>query len=744
MTATAEQRQALNCGFAQVQAVFDDCIAYARKRLSDNGIRNYIEGASSLCRLGRGQEPVLAFLEEMPDVAGQLSEDLISEVVDFTQKLARTPNAKALAPLLQSLGAAARALESSELFRDYLQLVWQVMERSSPKIHGIDSMYESPCLPDFLASTPRLFSQLSLQGIRNWADYGIKAYPNSPERQRDYFQLQSADSLAVLKRERHGTLFADHERKLDLYLRGLWSADSHFVPYSLAFDQLRKPVPYIDEQGIHLPDVYEDADITGINRYRALLAHAMAHARWTQPIIADNFSPFQRLSIETFEDARVEALAIREYPGLRALWCALHPKPDEHACPPDWSSLRHRLAMLSRALLDPQHGYSNHYILEYVERFHALLQGETRTGDMIKLGVGFIADTKAANDASPKVWFTDTEVDYRDDNRQMWLFIEEGDEEVYETKPKPQQQTAEEEDKLPPRLYPEWDYASQHYRPDWVSVYEHLHPAGNTAHIDALLAKHAALAKRLKRVIDLLKPQQKVRIRYQEEGAELDLDIALRSLIDFKSGATPDPRINMSHKHDGRSVAVSILLDLSASLADVPDGCTQSKLELSQEAVSLLAWAIEQMGDKFAIAGFHSNTRHEVRYLHLKGYSEHWGDQVKSRLAAMDAGFSTRMGAAIRHAGHYLAHQQADKKLLLILTDGEPSDIDCKDERLLIEDARIAVRELEQKSIYTYCINLDAHADDYVADIFGNHYTVIDNVARLPERLPQLFMSLTR
>jgi nitric oxide reductase activation protein len=293
-------------------------------------------------------------------------------------------------------------------------------------------------------------------------------------------------------------------------------------------------------------------------------------------------------------------------------------------------------------------------------------------------------------------------------------------------------------------MYPEWDYGAEHYRPDWVSVYEHLQPKGNPAHIEQLLAKHSALAKRLKKIIDLLKPQNKVRIRYQEEGAELDLDVAVRSLIDFKSGAQPDMRINMSHRTDGRSVAVSLLLDLSASLGDVPEGCTQTKLELSQEAVSLLAWAVDQMGDPLAIGGFHSDTRHNVRFWHFKGYKEPWNDEVKGRLAGMEANYSTRMGAAIRHAGHYLGHQQADKKLLLVLTDGEPADIDTSDARLLIEDARVAVRELDQQKIYTYCINLDPKADEYVADIFGKHYAVIDNIARLPERLPQLFMSLVK
>ncbi|MDE2310916.1 MAG: VWA domain-containing protein, partial [Betaproteobacteria bacterium] len=433
-------------------------------------------------------------------------------------------------------------------------------------------------------------------------------------------------------------------------------------------------------------------------------------------------------------------------PGLRKLWCALHPVPGEGACPEGQSCLRHRLFTLSRALLDPQHGYRNPAILKYAERFHSVMAaGNTTTDSMIALGVQFIAETRVASDSSADIYFADTEVSYRDDNRLMWKFFEEGDEEETASKPVRAQRVEEARDeKLPPRLYPEWDYGSQHYRPDWVSVYEHLHGSADAAYIDKLLAKHHALAKRLKKIIDLLKPQHKVRVRYQEEGSELDLDIAIRSMIDFKCGITPDPRINMSHRHDGRSIAVSLLLDLSASLGDVPEGCTQSKLELGQEAVSLLAWAIEEMGDPFAIGGFHSDTRHEVRYLHFKGYQERWDAKAKARLAAMEAGYSTRMGAAMRHAGHYLAHQEADKKLLLVLTDGEPSDIDVKDPRHLIEDARIAVRELDRKSIYTYCINLDPKADEYVTDIFGNHYTVIDNIQRLPERLPQLFLALTR
>ncbi|MBI1174178.1 MAG: VWA domain-containing protein [Sideroxydans sp.] len=743
-----DYRQILDCRFARVQSVFDDCLAFARRKLSRDGVMAYVEGARNIGKMGRGEEPVLMFLEEIPYLARRTGEEIIPRIVEFTRQLGRTPNAKAIAPFLQSLGAAARALESRELLEEYLQLVWQTMQRTTPRVHGIDSMYASECLPEFLSSVPRVLGQLSLHGMQNWVDYGIKAYPNDPERQRDYFLLQSADSRAILQRERHGTLFSDHERKLDLYLRALWESESVMIPYSLAFDELRKPVPYLDDNGIHLPDVYDDTSggIRGIDRYRALLAHLMAHRRWTTPLMADNFSPFQRVSIETFEDARVEWLAMREYPGLRKLWCALHPVPREIEPEENVSYIRHRLAMLSRALLDPHHGYTAPVILKYAEQFQALMAaGNTETRAMVDLGVQFILESRQRNDSSAKVYFDDTEIDYRDDNRLMWRFFEDGDEEEYENRPRQQQtEAAEDEARLPPRLYPEWDYGTQNYRPDWVSVYEYLHPQGDAAYIEQLLLKHGALAKRLKKIIDLLKPQQKVRIRYQEEGSELDLDVAVRSLIEFRSGAQPDPRINMSHKPDGRSIAVSLLLDLSASLNDIPAGNDQSKLELSREAVSLLGWAVEQMGDAFAIGGFHSDTRHEVRFMHLKGYKEHWGHEVMGRLAAMEAGYSTRMGAAIRHAGDYLSHQQADKKLLLVLTDGEPADIDVADERLLIDDARMAVREMEQEGVYTYCINLDPSADEYVADIFGHHYTVVDNVARLPERLPQLFMALTR
>lgn len=743
-------RAQLDCGFPQVADVFADCMSEAAALLTPDGIHAYLEQGRFLGKMGRGVEPVLIFLQEWPQVAAILGESALVPIMDAVRVMTKSPNSHAITPFLQSLAAIARRLPSQEQMQHYLDLTLDYMERTSVSIHGIHKTYASPSLPDFFLQSPLLLSLLSIEGLRNWMAYGVRNYSHHPERQRDYFSLQSADSRAVLQRERHGTLLVDHTRKLDLYLLGLWQDADHLVPYSLGFDELRKPIPYFDQLGIRLPDVYDDCKgISGLDRYRAALAHMAAHRRWSGAIFADNYSPFQRMAVEFFEDARVETLAMREYPGLRRIFLALHPAPVEGACNPETHScLRHRLAMLSRALLDkpqaPTHGYQDLALNDFVRRFHAVMeQGESSTEEIAGLALSYVAKTRRQSDQLPKTFFTDTEVDFRDDNRHLWRFHElSDDEEMFEEHR--QSIAAEEVKGLPPRHYPEWDYSSQTYRPDWVSLYERLHPSGNAADIDQLLAKHSALAKRLKRLLDLLKPQDKVRVRYQEEGSELDLDVAIRSLIDFKSGSTPDPRINMSHRTDGRNIAVMLLLDLSESLNEKPAGSDQTILALSQEAVSLLAWSIEQLGDPFAIAGFHSNTRHDVRYLHIKGYGEHWNDDVKGRLAAMQAGYSTRMGAAMRHAAHYLQAQSADKKLLLVLTDGQPSDVDTQDERLLIEDARQSVRELDQQGIFTYCINLDPKADEYVSDIFGHQYTVIDHIERLPEQLPKLFMALTR
>jgi len=716
--------------------------------LSEAGLLSYLDSARTLGKLGRGAEPVLTFLQNWPQTATTVGEDVLTAVMANVQAINKSPNGRAIAPLLQSLPAVSRRLITAAMLQQYLDLGLHLLAQTSGSIHGIHKTYASPCLIAFYEHAPQVLQMLSMDGMRTWAEYGIRHYRDHPDQQQQYFALQSADSRAVLQRERHGTLLVDHLRKLDLNLLALWQDPVPLVPYGT------EQPPYCDDEGMRLPDAYDARQgVSGLDRYRIAMAHMAAHRRWSRAIYADNFSPAQRLSIECFEDARVDTLTLRLYPGLRRAMLALHPTPKADACNPQTHScLRHRLAMLSRALLcgeeacssPAQHAVTDAMLLSFVERFHNILsQGESCTEEMAALAIAYLAKTRCQSDQLPDTWFIDTVVDYRDDNRLLWKFHElSDDEEAFESHRNTV--SVEQLQRLPPRHYPEWDYNSLSYRPDWMSVFESLHPSGNSAFIDQLLSKHGALIKRLKRMLDLLKPHTRARLRHQEDGSELDLDLAVRALIDLKTNGQPEPRITESHRTDGRSIAVTLLLDLSESLNDKAAGSQQSVLELSQEAVSLLAWTIEQLGDPLAIAGFHSNTRHDVRYLHLKGFGEHWGGEVKSRLAAMQASYSTRMGAAMRHAAHTLATQKADTRLLLVLTDGRPSDVDVHDEQLLTRDARQAVKELSAQGITAYCVSLDAQADGYVREIFGANYSVVDHIATLPEKLPRLFMRLTR
>ena len=382
----------------------------------------------------------------------------------------------------------------------------------------------------------------------------------------------------------------------------------------------------------------------------------------------------------------------------------------------------------------------------FVQKFKDLMKtNNSTTQDCVSLGVSYLAQTRTKSDSFAEVYFDNTTISYRDDNRHMWLYIEQEDEEeeIFK-KSTPQTNEQEQEELIAPRYYDEYDYINKSYKYDWVSVFERILAKGDGSKIDRLLQKNSTTCKQIKKALDLLKPQNKKRIRYQEEGSELDLDIALKSMIDLKNGSQPDLRINSSFEHDCRSVSVLLLLDLSHSLNDTPQGTNKTILQLSQEAVSILAWATNEIGDKFAIAGFNSNTRKQVMYYHIKAYNESFDDDAKSRLANIKAEFSTRMGGAIRHGAHYLKKQQSDKKLMLILTDGEPADIDVSDENALKQDTYQALQEIKKDGIYPYCISLDNKADSYIKEIFGNHYTIINDIASLPKKLPNVFLSLIK
>jgi nitric oxide reductase activation protein len=224
-------------------------------------------------------------------------------------------------------------------------------------------------------------------------------------------------------------------------------------------------------------------------------------------------------------------------------------------------------------------------------------------------------------------------------------------------------------------------------------------------------------------------------------------------MIDIRRGVMPDPRVNIRITRHVRDLSMLLLMDLSAStndrvgdLREQDEGYLEqpSILDLTREATGLLAWAVDSIGDDFAVHGFASDGRHDVQYYRFKNFDEPYAEAAKSRLAGMQGGLSTRMGAALRHAGCHLGQRGSSKRLVLLITDGEPADIDERDPQYLRQDSKQAVDELAAQGIHTYCLTLDPQADTYVSRIFGaNNYSIVDNIERLPERLPKVFSVLT-
>ena len=773
-----EYLECLQAAAPEVRDVFQESYLEATRVMSPAGLHRYLEGAKGLCNLGRGSDLVVSYLQEMPAVVKEVGEDVIEDTVTGAMKLASMASGEVIALMLSSLPAAARRLGDADLLRGYLLLIHHLSARAP---RGLRPM---------LQHVDELFARLTLGGLRRWANWGAQAHARDFKAQVAYFSLQSADSKAVLQRERRGTLFVDNQRRLNFYLRALWGRDFFMRPTSGDYETREGYRPFIEHRVIHLADAFDDyGGVSGRELYRAAAAHAASHLVYTsRPLSAEQLSAAQMLFIGMFEDARVEHCAIREFPGLRKLWGAIHEAVREVSCPVE--PVVDLLERAAHALLDESYEDDDPWVRDAAEAFRA--EVATRGHDVqMSWDLGVTCwNTLEDRTAIPSLRVLESvSIPYRDDNRYLWAF-DEKQWEAAEYVPASQAQVrrkvsliemANELDcelagddaqeiwrleteffrdgDLPgvslnqlegrepvsdPHHYQEWDYQVQLYRPDWATVLEKRQPRGATGDIDAILDEHRPIASRLKHVIDSLQPRGVVRMRHQEDGDEIDLNAAIRAMIDLRMGLVPDPRINVRHVRIVRDLAVVVLLDLSESTNAVAAGSDRPVLQLAREATALLAWAIDGIGDPFAVHGFASDGRHDVQYYRFKDFDQPYDDAARSRLAGMRGGLSTRMGAALRHAASFLEKRPQRRRLILLVSDGEPADIDVRDPQYLRHDTKKAVEELGRRGISTFCLTLDPDADDYVSRIFGtNGYTVVDHVQRLPERLPSLFMRLT-
>ncbi|TGD99448.1 nitric oxide reductase activation protein NorD [Methylobacterium nonmethylotrophicum] len=485
------------------------------------------------------------------------------------------------------------------------------------------------------------------------------------------------------------------ERRRAALLRALWNRTRPIATWPLPEPGGPPQRPRFDDDEIRLPHGAAPVRAADDRLAEASLAHIGAHLAFgSGRFAAGSLRPVQVALVSLIEDARVEALALRERPGLRRLWLPFHAAEPGARTAPDL------MARLSRALLDPGSDDPDAFVAKGRALFFADPSAWTDPGFSRRLG------DRLGNDLgqmrvpfSPRSYIV--EPAYRDDHAGLWEQPEPEAASGPERLPGDAAARAAGVDPPPGpaaslRRYPEWDHRIRCARPDWASVREEEPATGPT--------RSVAPDPRLDRTLSLLRLSRMTRRRRQLDGDELDLAAAVDAVGLIRSGRQPEPRLYARIQRRPAPVPVLLLIDVSLSTADPAPGGGRL-IDAALDVAYTVIGALPRLQVPLAVMAFRSAGRHDVRATWIKRWSDAPGIAA-GRLAALAPGGSTRLGAALRHAGGMLPPGPG---LILVLTDGEPSDIDIHDPAYLVADAREACRRLAGDGVTVLGLAL-AHA----------------------------------
>lgn len=287
--------------------------------------------------------------------------------------------------------------------------------------------------------------------------------------------------------------------------------------------------------------------------------------------------------------------------------------------------------------------------------------------------------------------------------------------------------------------YPEWDWRAGGYRHPGATVLLQPPPDGPMAWVERTLAQRATMLQEVRRRFELLRAQR-VRLRRQLEGDAIDIDAWADARSDFLAGLPLDQRIYQTERRARRDVAITLLVDVSGS-TDGWISTDQRVIDVEREALLLVCVALEGMGDPYSVLAFSGEGPHAVVVRPVKSFEERYGSAVARRIAGLEPEHYTRAGAPLRHATAMLMRQSATHRLLLLLSDGKPNDVDDYEGRYGVEDMRQAVTEARLQGISSFCLTIDRQAANYLPAVFGpHHYALLPR----PELLPVVLLDWLR
>jgi nitric oxide reductase NorD protein len=725
----------------------------------DADLERWAAGALELALVNAGPECQLAFWRISVDLKSELQ---LKELADFAHAAAdicRGAGSKATLACLQAFPNAMRRLRRASDVSSWFRGLVRLAREGPESVAAVASR------------TDMILQACDSSGFENFVATGLKHTRGDRVRRRAFFTLEDRLAAQVLEQSAGALVFSGNERVLKAFATALWGRPpvlrGAIVPAGM---QLPRRV-HIAGGVVRIPPVFRGTPKDMLPQlFRACVAHATAHIALTRPRFpVGSLKPLQIALIGLVEDARVETLAMRAFPGLRRLWAPFHV-----AEPTGVITAPTLLARLARALFDPDYADPD----GFVEKGRALFAAEKERLEDVSVSrqIGGLL----GNDLGQmRVQFNArtyvVEPVYRDDGLGLWDFGDQAQtptdileltvdaarferrddadnldrrrEEAESTSNSVGRAREREADERGAVLacYPEWDCDTGMERPDWTTVRAAPLFLGDAGAINAALDNIPAVRARIRRLVRGAKIGRHERLKRRSDGPDLDLDAALEAAIALRTAEMPDDRVFRTMVRRRRDLSVIILLDTSESTRDSVTTSGASVLDVERLAVAALGEALATLNDPFALRAFASAGREDVRVFCLKDFGEPYGAAVKARLARLEPHLSTRLGTALRHAGAEIALMPSHRKLILVLTDGEPSDIDVVDPRDLVEDARRAVINLRGRGIDVFGVTLDPSGTGSGSVVFGrNQHMPVRRLEDLPSRLTELYFRLAR
>ena len=750
-----------------LRAAFQESWRRLSADAAEPDLETWSERMLELAHVNAGPACLIAALRMSETLAPTLGLPIIAAAVGNAAELCRRAGAAAAHAALDAMPQVLARLGEA----DALALWWRSLLRLAA------------AAPESVAALARQSGTILERGnaasFSAFVSAGLKLTGSTarPDRRRRlaFFSLEDPAARRLLETVSAEIGFRNCERGLRLFLTALFGGAPKLR--AAAHGETMPRRTSLAGDIVLMPEAYRGVPASEARLlFRAAAAHAACHLAFgsvRQPL--GSLKPLQLALITLIEDARVETLAMRRFPGLRRLWSGYHV-----AKPTGVTTAAGLLARLARALFDPDYRDDNGFIAHgralFADEMLPALDDRTasrRIGGLLGNDLG-----QQRLQFNPRTFVI--EPAYRDDGLGLWeglaqpppqadtidVMVEaarpqidrhpgaqqtEGDADPGAFRPASGRARSAGFDERGPviGIYPEWDREAGVERPAWTTVRDAPVPIGDPRRIDALIAARPELRDWVARMLRRARIGRPTRLRRQPEGPELDLDAAIAAEIDRRLGEAPDLRVYRSTARRHHDAAVTILLDCSESMRAGVAGIAATALDIQRQAVALVAEAMQAAGDPLALRAFASAGREDVRLLRIKEFDEPWQDAAKARLAGIAPGFSTRIGAALRHAGAEMAALPNHRRLILVLTDGEASDIDIADPLDLVEDARRASRALKFRGIDVFGVTLEPadHAATAAggAAIFGHsNWIGLRRIEDLPRRLSGLYFRLLR